>query len=74
MDASKIAVCSTLAISVLYAAVRAWKNRALTSTTLQLPPGPKSFPFIGNLFDIDVGAPWLTYTEWGRQYGKDFFH
>ena len=72
MDASQIVVCSTLAVSFLYAALQTWKNRAL-NTTLQLPPGPKSLPFIGNLFDINVGAPWLTYTEWGKQYGKPIF-
>ncbi|OJA08488.1 hypothetical protein AZE42_02840 [Rhizopogon vesiculosus] len=34
-----------------------------------LPPGPPPIPIIGNVRGIDVNAPWLTYTEWGRRYG-----
>ncbi|KAJ8586996.1 cytochrome P450 [Rhizopogon salebrosus TDB-379] len=34
-----------------------------------LPPGPRPIPIIGNVRGIDINAPWLTYTEWGEQYG-----
>lgn len=34
-----------------------------------LPPGPKPFPFVGNIFDIDSEQPWLTYGAWRKKYG-----
>ncbi|KAG1821987.1 cytochrome P450 [Suillus subaureus] len=36
---------------------------------LPLPPGPRPMPIIGNIRGIDINAPWLGYTEWGKQYG-----
>ncbi|KAK0477607.1 cytochrome P450 [Armillaria novae-zelandiae] len=34
-----------------------------------LPPGPRGLPIIGNVFDMPSSKQWLTYAEWGRQYG-----
>ncbi|KAI0253130.1 cytochrome P450 [Lactifluus subvellereus] len=39
-------------------------------TRLQLPPGPKGWPLIGNLLDIPMVNFSRTYTEWARKYGK----
>ncbi|KAK0480125.1 cytochrome P450 [Armillaria novae-zelandiae] len=36
---------------------------------LPLPPGPKGFPLIGNLWDVPVEYPWITYTRWTATYG-----
>ncbi|PBK75888.1 cytochrome P450 [Armillaria solidipes] len=36
---------------------------------LPLPPGPKGFPLIGNLWDVPVKYPWVTYTRWTATYG-----
>ncbi|KAI6042049.1 cytochrome P450 [Pisolithus marmoratus] len=46
-----------------------WKNRARQASHSLLPPGPKGLPWIGNVFDIDVSQPWVTYEEWAKRYG-----
>jgi hypothetical protein len=37
---------------------------------LPLPPGPKGYPLIGNLFDLPVDRAWLVYDEWSKIYGE----
>ncbi|KAF9228060.1 cytochrome P450 [Gyrodon lividus] len=34
-----------------------------------LPPGPKPLPFLGNILDVDLERPWLTYSVWRKKYG-----
>ncbi|THH29812.1 hypothetical protein EUX98_g4360 [Antrodiella citrinella] len=47
----------------------------LTSTVptciLPLPPGPKSWPIVGNLFDMPTTRPWETFCEWRKTYNSD---
>ena len=48
------------------------KGRNGNSNGLPLPPGPKGYPLIGNLFDMPVHKPWVVYDEWRMTYGKYF--
>ncbi|KAJ6508469.1 cytochrome P450 [Mycena sanguinolenta] len=53
---------STILLAVV---VKRWK----ATSRLPFPPGPKPRFLVGNLFDIPTEMPWITYTEWGKQYG-----
>ncbi|KAI6149296.1 cytochrome P450 [Pisolithus tinctorius] len=46
-----------------------WKSRARRANRNFPPPGPSGLPWVGNVFDIDVSQPWVTYQEWGKRYG-----
>lgn len=48
--------------------IHVWKQRRLRRG-LPLPPGPKRLPILGNVFDLNVFEPWLTYTDWAKKYG-----
>jgi hypothetical protein len=37
---------------------------------LPLPPGPKGWPLIGNLFDIPNTNFATIYTDWAQKYGS----
>lgn len=39
------------------------------SRSLPLPPGPKGYPLIGNLFDVPTERQWEAWAEWGKKYG-----
>ncbi|PBL03378.1 cytochrome P450 [Armillaria gallica] len=40
---------------------------------LPLPPGPQGFPLLGNLWDVPVEYPWVTYARWTATYGDVFY-
>lgn len=33
------------------------------------PPGPTPIPFLGNIFNINAAAPWVSYAEMRETYG-----
>jgi len=36
---------------------------------LPYPPGPPSWPIIGNLLDIPTRRAWVAYVEMSKRYG-----
>jgi hypothetical protein len=41
-----------------------------TRRGLSYPPGPPSWPIIGNLLDVPKEAPWIAYADMSKRYGK----
>ena len=62
-------VVDTLAISLLlYLLVKLRDHRKRKG--LPYPPGPSSWPIIGNFFDIPKDKPWIGYTDLSKKYGR----
>ncbi|KAF9238505.1 cytochrome P450 [Melanogaster broomeanus] len=68
MDVTSTAVCCAGFALCLTVILRAWRKRTLRNG-LPLPPGPKGLPLIGNVFDLNISEPWLSYEQWGKKYG-----
>ncbi|KAJ6466567.1 cytochrome P450 [Mycena vitilis] len=56
-------------VSALILLAGAWLAKKLTPRH-PFPPGPKSSFIIGNLRDLPSEQQWITFTEWGKQYGE----
>ncbi|KAF9456307.1 cytochrome P450 [Collybia nuda] len=54
-------------ISVILALRKEFSGRS--RSRLPLPPGPKGYPIVGNLFDMPQERTWLVYNEWFKIYG-----
>ena len=51
---------------------RQLKKGRVNPKGLPLPPGPKGYPLLGNLFDMPIERAWLVYNDWYKTYGKAF--
>uniref|UniRef100_A0A0W0F702 Cytochrome p450 n=1 Tax=Moniliophthora roreri TaxID=221103 RepID=A0A0W0F702_MONRR len=49
--------------------VCAWHIYLKFKRPRNLPPGPKGYPIVGNLFQLNVNRPWHSLVEWKKTYG-----
>ena len=68
---------SQLYLLVVVALLGLWATSARKSRSnpnqLPLPPGPKGYPVVGNLFEMPREKVWLLYDRWHQSYGKDSY-
>jgi hypothetical protein len=60
---SSLALFALIILLLKFFSKKIWHR----SSDLPFPPGPSPRPVIGN--ELPTKLPWLTYTEWGLQYG-----
>ena len=60
----------TLSISVILSLIVLYAARYLASPYRKLPPGPRGYPIIGNIFDLGEARIWLKFSEWHKKYGQ----
>ena len=46
--------------------------RTLTSPNARYPPGPRSYPFIGNLLDVPASYQEKAFADLAKIYGMAF--
>ena len=68
-------VCTVMELLVLASVTAvlcaaAWLFVRRPFQRLPLPPGPKSHPVIGSVFQMPVTYQWLTFDKWIKEYGK----
>ena len=58
-------------IGVVIGLIVLYGARYLASPFRKVPPGPRGYPIIGNIFEIGTGQ-WLKFSKWHKQYGQFF--
>uniref|UniRef100_A0A0W0GB88 Cytochrome p450 n=1 Tax=Moniliophthora roreri TaxID=221103 RepID=A0A0W0GB88_MONRR len=57
------------ALAYVLISVCAWRFYLKFRRPGKLPPGPKGYPIVGNLFQLDADRPWHSLLEWKKTYG-----
>ena len=63
-------VTNDILFALLTLFVVAILKRCLSRPFTSLPPGPKGLPIVGNVLDMPSEKEWLTFAEWGEQWGE----
>jgi hypothetical protein len=53
-------------VAILSVAFLVYRRRA---SALPLPPGPRGWPLIENLFDWPFESAWIPFAEWSKVFG-----
>jgi uncharacterized protein (TIGR03382 family) len=63
-----LSVAVAVVLVVLTAVLWSFRRRR---SAFPLPPGPRGYPLVGNLFDMPPlqTQNWLTFAKWGEIYG-----
>uniref|UniRef100_A0A0W0FVK6 Cytochrome p450 n=1 Tax=Moniliophthora roreri TaxID=221103 RepID=A0A0W0FVK6_MONRR len=51
-----------------------WICKFRARRSLDLPPGPKRLPLLGNLLDMPTASEWETYHRWCKELDSDIIH
>lgn len=62
-----------VAVALLAAAWTLHRRLSRNTKGLPLPPGPKPYPVIGNLFDVPRVAAWKGFSNWSDTYGESSY-
>jgi len=68
LNGSTALVECTVVFTVLLWFALSRRRKAVT-----LPPGPKGYPLIGNVFDMTVSEIWEVALKWGKTYGDTIY-
>ena len=60
---------ATLSVGLALGLIILYVVRYLASPYRKLPPGPRGYPIIGNVFELGKG-PWLYFTDLQKKYGQ----
>ena len=69
MQFTPINALDCLAISFFFHLLVSFRDRGRRGG-LPYPPGPPSWPIIGNLFDVPKDTPWSAYADMSKKYGR----
>ena len=58
----------SLVLALLLYILIVFRNKRRQSA-FPCPPGPPSWPIIGNLLDVPKDAPWIAYSNMSKKYG-----
>ncbi|KAI0264170.1 cytochrome P450 [Gloeopeniophorella convolvens] len=68
MSLTSFNVVDGLALAAVILLVAAFNNRRKRNR-FPYPPGPRGLPILGSLLSFPGDYSWLTFAEWGKQYG-----